>query len=222
MEYEITNQPAFAELVVALDADEGVRAEAGSLASHSGTVDIKKETEEGLLDALSRSARAEKRPFLATFTANQPGTITLAPPFPGDIFHYELQDEALFTPSSSFLAAELGITFDTAVGDESTFVECGGDFLLELSGSGLVFLSSYGMVSVVSLDPGEQHVVDTGHVVAFEDTVGFSVRRHDGIQSASRGDGGQICKFEGPGTIWTQSRSPAAFLSWLVPNLREY
>ncbi len=62
-------------------------------------------------------------------------------------------------------------------------MECSGDFLLEISGTGLAFLSSYGAVSVVSLDPGETYLVDSGHVVAFEGTVDFDVQRADRIRS---------------------------------------
>ncbi len=215
MEYEITNQPAFAELVLTLDSGEKIRGESGALVSYSGAVEIPTETEK----SLEHASFGENTPFSTTFVSNRPGTVRLAPPFPGDIFHYELRDESLYVQSCSFLAAESGIDFDAKFSADETFVGCSGDFLLELSGAGLVFLSSYGAVSVVSLDPGERYVVDTGHVVAFEGTVDFSVNRVDGIRSPDDGQGGLLCELEGPGTIWTQSRSPVALLSWILPNL---
>ncbi len=215
MEYEITNQPAFAELVLTLDADEEIQAESGSLVSHSATVSVPSDT----TPSLERSVSGEKVAFSTTFAANNPGTVRLAPPFPGDIFHYELRDETLYVQSCSFLAAEPGIDFDAPFDEEETFVECSGDFLLELSGAGLAFLSSYGAVSVVSLDPGETYLVDTGHVVAFEGSVDFDVTRADSIQSPTGRRGGLLCELEGPGTIWTQSRSPVALLRWSLPNV---
>ncbi|ODR81930.1 TIGR00266 family protein [Haladaptatus sp. W1] len=211
MEYEITNQPAFAELLLTLDADEEIRVEAGSLVSHSAGVEVPPDSEA----LLERSVLGEETPFSTTFAADHPGTIRLAPPFPGDIFHYELRDETLYVQSCAFLAAESGIDFE----EKGSFVECAGDFLLELSGSGLAFLSSYGAVSIVSLDPGERYILDTGHVVAFEGSVDFEVTRVDTVHSHAGGRGGLVCELEGPGTIWTQSRSPVALLSWIVPNL---
>lgn len=215
MEYEITNQPAFAELVLTLDADEEIRAESGTLVSHSDTVSIASESS----TALERTVLGEETPFSTTLSADLPGTVRLAPPFPGDIFHYELRDETLYVQSCSFLATESGIDFDATFSDEETFVDYSGDFLLELSGAGLAFLSSFGVVSVVSLDPGERYVVDPGHVVAFEGTVDFEVHRVDGVRSHVDEGGGLLCELEGPGTIWTQSRSPVALLGWVLPNL---
>ncbi len=62
MEYEITNQPAFAELLLTLDADEEIQAESGSLVSYSATV----ERAQLGYDAVARSTRlsaAEARFF---------------------------------------------------------------------------------------------------------------------------------------------------------------
>ncbi|WP_266079016.1 TIGR00266 family protein [Haladaptatus caseinilyticus] len=219
MDYEITNRPAFTQLELTLESNEEIRAEAGSLVSHSKNVEVTAGMDDELVESLSDSMFDERRPFSTTFSANRPGTVTLAPPFPGDIFHYELRDESLYTPSSSFLAVEPGVGLDAELSGGRAFVESEGDFLLELSGSGLSFLSSYGAISVVSLNSDERYVVDTGHVVAFEQTVGFSVSRLSGVRSPAESGDGLICEFEGPGTIWMQSRSPAAFLTWLVPNL---
>ncbi|MCO8253655.1 TIGR00266 family protein [Haladaptatus sp. AB618] len=215
MEYEITNQPAFAELVLTLEAGEEIRAESGALVSYSGTVELSPGTDE----TPEHASLGEGTPFSTTFAADQPGTVRLAPPFPGDIFRYELRDESLYVQSCSFLAAESGIDFEATFSGEEAFVKCAGDFLLELSGAGLAFLSSYGAVSVVSLDPGERYVVDTGHVVAFEGPVDFDVHNVDGLRSPGDGRGGLLSEFEGPGTIWLQSRSPVALLSWLLPNM---
>lgn len=192
--------------------------EGGNVAVEGGDVAVEGgETGRGFLEALKRTALDE--PFAVNaFEADGPAKLTLAPPLPGDLFNYELRGESLFVQSSSFLAAEADVDFDAAFDDERSFFGGEGLFLLELSGAGLVFLSSYGAISVVSLDSGERHVVDTGHVVAFEDSVDVDVQRVDGLTSAMD-DEGLVCEFEGPGNIWRQSRSPDAFLAWLAPNL---
>jgi uncharacterized protein (AIM24 family) len=94
-----------------------------------------------------------------------------------------------------------------------------GLFLLTLSGSGPAFLSSYGAIDEVEVGPGDSLVVDTGHIVAFEETLEFSVERVGGLKSTLFSGEGLVCEFSGEGTVWTQTRSPDAFLSWLIPKL---
>ncbi len=221
MDYEKVHQPSFAEFELMLDAGDAVRTEAGSMVSYSGSMSVASGDEEdadrGPFEGLERAALSDSF-VVNTFEADGPATLTLAPPFPGDISPYELRGESLYVQSTSFLAAEAAVDLDVAFDGERTFFGGRDTFLLELVGAGLTFLSSYGAVSVVSLDSGERHVVDTGHVVAFEDSVDVEVQRVDGLTSAMD-DEGLVCEFEGPGNIWRQSRSPDAFLAWLGPNL---
>ncbi|WP_227353385.1 TIGR00266 family protein [Haladaptatus salinisoli] len=221
MEYEITNRPSFAELVATLDEGDRIRLESSSLVSHTQGVEITSNDRGGLTASLKETLLGDDATFSTVLTANRPGTVTVAPPFPGDIVHYELREETLYVQSCSFLAAQPDVEFDAEFSRDKTFVENESDFLLELTGSGLSFMASYGAISVVSLDPGETYVVDTGHVVAFEETVDFSVRRVEGVKSLRGTEEGCLAEFEGPGTIWTQSRSPSAVLAWLVPNLSD-
>ncbi|WP_458190525.1 TIGR00266 family protein [Haladaptatus sp. NG-WS-4] len=218
MDYQFTNRPTFADLELTLADDERIRAAAASVVSFSQGISVESD-DGGLPESKRRSVLDPDTQFSTIVTANYPGTVTLAPPFPGDVSHYELRDETLYVQSCSFLAAEPTVELDAEFSDDETFAEGDCDFLLELSGAGLAFLASYGAISVVSLDPGEEHVVDTGHVVAFEETVDFSIRHVEGAKSPYGTGRGLFCEFEGPGTIWTQSRSPATFLAWLVPNL---
>jgi uncharacterized protein (TIGR00266 family) len=91
--------------------------------------------------------------------------------------------------------------------------------MLRLSGTGPAFVSSYGAIERHDVAPGETVVVDTGHVVAFEETLEFDVRRIGGLRSTLFSGEGLVCEFRGEGTVWTQTRSPDAFLSWLIPKL---
>ncbi|MEF8862750.1 MAG: AIM24 family protein, partial [Haloarculaceae archaeon] len=77
----------------------------------------------------------------------------------------------------------------------------------------------YGAVEPVELDAGERHVVDTGHVVAFTEEVSWDVTRVGGLKSSLLSGEGLVCEFGGPGTVWLQTRSHDAFLSWLIPQL---
>ncbi|MDZ7730902.1 MAG: TIGR00266 family protein [Natrialbaceae archaeon] len=220
MDHSIDHQPAFALLHIDLERDESIMAEAGAMVSHTDGMEIS--TNRGstsLLGSVKRSVLGGESFFQNTFTATDPGHVTLAPPIPGDITRQDLENETIYVQSGSYLAADPEITIDTSFGGAKSFFGGEGLFLLELDGSGPTFLSSYGAIEERTLEAGEQYVVDTGHIVAFEGQVDFSVNRVGGLKSTLLSGEGLVCTFEGPGTVWIQSRSQDAFLSWLIPQL---
>jgi uncharacterized protein (TIGR00266 family) len=218
MNHEIDHRPSFALLTVDVEPGESVRSEAGAMVSMSSGIEVETNASGGVLSSLKRSVLGGESFFANTFTANESGHVTLAPPLPGDVVHHEL-DGTLFVQSGSYLASDAGVEIDTAFGGGSTFFGGEGLFLLELTGSGPAFLSSYGAIDTVDLAAGESYTVDTGHVVAFEGETTFDVRRVGGLKSTLFSGEGLVCEFTGPGRVWLQTRSTDAFLSWLVPKL---
>jgi uncharacterized protein (TIGR00266 family) len=219
MEHDIGHRPSYAQLTLSLDAGETIRAEAGAMVSYAGDVDVETGAEGGLLKSLSRSVFGGESFFMNSFTANGPSELCLAPALSGDVQHHELTGETLFVQSTSFLASDPAVDVDTTFGGGRSFLGGEGLFLLELTGSGPAFVSSYGAIDAHHVEAGETRVVDTGHVVAFEETLDFDVRRVGGLKSTLFSGEGLVCAFSGEGTVWTQSRSPDAFLAWLVPKL---
>jgi len=219
MRHEINHRPSFALLTVDLDAGESLRAEAGAMVSHDDGIDVETDASGGILNSIKRSVLGGESFFQNTFTAREAGHVSLAPPLPGDIVRHDLADETVYVQSGSYLASEPAVALDTKFGGGKTFFGSEGLFLLEATGSGATFLSSYGAIEAVELDAGETYAVDTGHVVAFEGSTDFSVERVGGLRSTLFSGEGLVCRFTGPGTVWLQTRSEDAFLSWLVPKL---
>jgi uncharacterized protein (TIGR00266 family) len=219
MDHEITHRPSYAQLTLDLEQGETVRAEAGAMVSYGGDLDIETQAEGGLLKSLSRSVFGGESFFMNTYTANGPSTLRLAPALSGDVQHHRLESESLYVQSTSFIASEPGIDVDTEFGGGRTFFGGEGLFLLKLTGTGPAFISSYGAIDEITVEPGETTVIDTGHIVAFEETLDFEVRRVGGLKSTLFSGEGLVCEFSGEGTVWTQTRSPDAFLAWLIPKL---
>ena len=219
MEHEISHRPSYAQLTLDLEAGETVRAEAGAMVSQSPGIDVETRAEGGLLKSLSRSVFGGESFFMNTFTASEAGTLQLAPALSGDVSHHALSDETLYVQSTSFLASEPSVDVDTEFGGAGTFFGGEGLFLLRLEGTGEAFLSSYGAIDETTVDAGETHIVDTGHIVAFEDSLDFSVRKVGGLKSTLFSGEGLVCEFSGEGRLWTQTRSPDHFLAWLIPQL---
>jgi uncharacterized protein (TIGR00266 family) len=220
MRHEIRHRPSYALLDVSLEAGEAITAEAGAMVSHTDGIEIKTDRGGGgLLSSVKSSVLGGESFFRNTFTAPEGGSVTLAPPLPGDIVHHELDDETVYVQSGSYIAAERGIDLDTKFGGTRSFFGGEGLFLLSLTGSGPTFFASYGAVDRVDLDADERHVVDTGHVVAFTEGTSWDVTRVGGLKSSLLSGEGLVCEFTGPGTVWLQTRSHDAFLSWLIPQL---
>jgi uncharacterized protein (TIGR00266 family) len=219
MEHEIDFRPSFSLLTLALESGETIRTEAGAMVSYDDGIDIETAANGGLFGSLKRSLLGGESFFQNTFTAREAGEVTLAPPLPGDIVAHDLDGETLFVQSGSYLASSRDIELDTQFGGGRSFFGGEGLFLLRLDGTGAAFLSSYGAIQEKELTDGQKYTVDTGHIVAFESTTTFDVRAVGGLRSTLFSGEGLVCEFEGPGRVWIQTRSPDAFLTWLIPKL---
>ena len=80
-------------------------------------------------------------------------------------------------------------------------------------------LSSFGAIYPVEVD-GE-YIVDSGHIVAFNETLDFTITKagKSWIHSFLSGEG-LVCKFKGKGTVWCQSHNPGSFGASLTPSLK--
>ena len=219
MQHEILYRPSYSLLKVDLSGGESICAEAGAMVSMSGGVEIQTAARGGIFGALKRSVLGGESFFMNTFNASEAGEVTFAPSLPGDVWAVELNGQTLYAQSGAYMASSPGIEVDTKWGGAKTFFSKEGFFLLKISGTGTVFLSSYGAIHEIGLDSGQRYTVDTGHMVAFDEGVNYSVRRVGGLKSTLFSGEGLVCELTGPGKIMIQTRSADAFLSWLIPQL---
>ncbi len=219
MKHEILYKPSYSLAVVNMECDEEIVAESGAMVSMSSGIAIETSARGGLFGGLARKFLGGESFFLNTFHADEAGEITLAPPLPGDVFHTDMRNETLLVQSGSYMASSRDISVDTQWGGARTFFSKEGLFLLRVQGSGDLFLSSYGAIHIKELRRGESYIVDTGHMVAFDETVDYQVTRVGGLKSTLFSGEGLVCQLTGPGRILIQSRSADSFLSWLIPQL---
>ena len=219
MDYEILHKPSYALARVQMNRGEQVQAETGAMVSMSDTIKIETSSRGGIFGGLRRSVLGGESFFVNTFTAQDRGEVTLAPSLPGDIEVVELHNETLLVQSGSFLAATMNIEVDSQWGGARSFFSKEGLFLLRCSGRGLLFISSYGAIHRIDLAPREGYTVDNGHMVAFDDSIRYEVGRSGGWKTTLLGGEGLVCKLEGPGRFFMQTRSEDAYLSWLLPKL---
>jgi len=219
MEHEILYRPSYSLLKLSMKKGETLCAEAGAMVSMSSAIEMQTAMKGGLFGALKRSLLGGESFFINTFLAQDQGELTLAPALPGDIAAVELKGQTIFAQSRSYIASSPEITVDTKWGGAKTFFSKEGLFLLKIGGNGKVFLSSYGAIHEIDLAPGQKYIVDTGHMVAFGEGVGYAVKAVGGLKSTLFSGEGLVCDLTGPGKIMIQSRSADAFLAWLIPQL---
>jgi len=192
------------------------------MVSMSEGVSLETKAAGGILASLTRSLLGGESFFMNDYQAPaNGGVITLAPALPGDMMVVNQDGErALMVQSGSYIASSMDIAVDTKWGGAKTFFASEGLFLLRCSGQGTLILSSYGAIHELKLASGQRYTVDTGHLVAFDEGIGFTVRAVGGLKSTLFSGEGLVVDLTGPGRVLLQTRSTDAFLTWLMPQVQ--
>lgn len=218
MQVNLRHNPSFAIARLLLAPNEPVRVESGAMAMHSPGMKLESRSSGGVVQGLKRSVLAGESFFTTTYTAPpQGGWVDVAGVLPGDILPIDIQpDRPFYIARGNWLANSYGTEIETKWGGRASLFGGEGGFGLNCHGQGTAIVSVFGAIDIVDLQPGEQIVVDTGHVVAYDLNIQFRMRRAvEGrtIQSMKSGEG-FVFDFAGPGRLYLQSRNPSAFAQW--------
>lgn len=218
-EYEIQHAPAYASLTIKLLADQTIMVESGAMAAMDSHIKIKSKVKGGLMKSVGRMFGGESL-FMSEFTAvGKPGELILSPGVPGDITHYPITpNQGLIIQSSGFVACDPNVNLDSKFQGLKGFFSGESLFMLRASGEGSVWICSYGGILEVPVDGS--YVVDTGYIVAFEDTLSYQVEVLGGLswknlKTSVFGGEGLVCRFSGQGRLWIQARDISPFLGFL-------
>ena len=225
MQYEILARPAASVAKLSLSANETITCEVGAMIAMTTGIAVettsgKKGGSGGFLKGLKRMFAGENY-FLNHFTAQAPDqSLIIGPTMLGDIVHHDLRGGCLVVQGSSWLASETGVSIDaTWQGFGKAIFSGEGLFWVKCSGQGSVFLSSFG--AIYEVDVEDEYIVDTGHIVAFEDTLQFRiVKAGRSLIGSFLGGEGLVCKFKGQGKLYCQSHNPPNFGKLIGPKLK--
>lgn len=224
MNIDIKYGPGNAAACIQLDGGEQVTAEGGAMIGMSKGVTIKteamKRSQGGLLGALKRMAAGESF-FINTFTAGHAGgDVWVAATLPGDMAVLELDGSAkIIVQSGSYVATSTDVSIDLGWAGFKSLFSKEGLFWIQLGGTGQAVINSFGAIFAIDVD-GE-YIVDTGHIVAFEETLDFSLSKAGkSWMSSFLGGEGLVCKFKGRGRVWCQSHNSPGFGRTLGPKLK--
>ena len=168
----------------------------------SGNIKVEGKMEGGILGGLARKFLSGESLFFQHLTAQgQAGEAVLAPPIPGDVSAYELTGNTLCITSGGFLAAEESVKIETKMQNLGKGLFSGaGLFVVKASGTGTLFFNSFGAIYPLELQ------VDMNYKVT---------KASSGIMSSLTSGEMLVCKFTGPGKVYTQSRNPGSFGCWV-------
>jgi uncharacterized protein (TIGR00266 family) len=216
--FNISLRPDFSLLTVQLQQGQKVFAEPSAMASMSPTLTLKAGLKGGALKSLGRMFGGESL-IVNTFTATSgPGEVVFAPGHLGDTQHYRLTGGSLLLQRGAYMANSEGVEINGKWQGAKGFFSGEGLVLLKASGVGDVFFNSYG--AILQIDVTNDYYVDTGYVVAFEDTLQYQVQvvpglRGGGFKRLFFSGEGLVCRFSGQGKVWVQTRYSSPYLSWI-------
>ncbi len=219
MKYNIEFRGSYALLEVSLGYGESVKVEPGAMVYMKGPIEVQTSTG-GIWKALKRTFLGGENFFMNTYSSKGDSKLGIASQLPGDIDVIP-NNGTLFVQSTSFLACDPNVDMDVSFSGFRGFFSGEGIFLLKLQGYGDIAVSSFGGIKMIDITPGEIVTIDTGHVVAFDGTLSYSVRTFGGIKSTLFGGEGLVCDFSGSGRVYIQTRNYPAFVQWiksLVPR----
>ena len=207
MKYEIRGG-VFPVVICELENGEKMITEKGAMSWMSPN--MKMETVGGGLGKMFSKAFSGESMFQNIYTAQGgPGMIAFGSCFPGKILPVEIRPgKELIVQKSAFLASEAGVELSIHFNKKLGAGFFGGEgFIMQrLSGSGIVFLEIDGELVEYDLAPGQQMVIDTGNVAAFDSTVSIDIQQVPGIKNKLLGGEGLFnTTLTGPGKIWLQT-----------------
>ncbi|MEL6438072.1 MAG: TIGR00266 family protein [Cyanobacteria bacterium J06621_8] len=215
MEIELLHQPDSAIAHVKLDAGEEILAEAGAMIAMSDRLHVNTTMRRGrqgggIMGGLKRVLAGESL-FLSQFTSHEDGNeIWLAPKLIGDLLIYDMSGQDLIVQATSYLACSSEVDVNLGFEGIKTLFSGESVFWLTLSGHGKAILTSFGGIYAIPVN-GE-YIVDTGHIVAFERTLDFSVTKANPSWIGSfLGGEGLVCRFRGQGTVYCQTHNVGGF-----------
>ena len=208
MKYQIVGDTLPA-VICQLEPGEKMITEGGGMSWMSPNMLMETTSNGGIGSMIGRMFSGEKT-FQNVYTAQGgEGMIAFASCFPGSIRAFEIAPgQEMILQKSAFLAGEVGIEMSVFFNKKLGTGFFGGEgFIMQrIRGQGTVFAEFDGHVVEYELAPGQQIVVDTGHLAAMTASCQMDIRSVPGVKNMLFGGEGIFNTIiTGPGRVWLQT-----------------
>lgn len=214
MKATIHGNPDFGHLTVDLEPNEHLLCESGAMAYMDPGMELNSKLMGGCWQAFIRKIFAGESLLVGDYHHPRGGSITISPAIPGSVLQRKIKPgETFFMQGGAFMAGSPSLELGTAFGGCRALFSGEGAFFLTVQGSGELFFNAYG--GVVEKEVDGEYVVDTGHLVAWEDTLEWTIGKMGSLKTAFLSGEGLVMNFKGHGRIWLQSRTMGGLAGWL-------
>ncbi|RLE72334.1 MAG: TIGR00266 family protein [Thermoprotei archaeon] len=218
MKYEIKYRPSYSMLVVYLDQDESIMAEAGAMSYMTPNIEIRtRMRQRSIWSALKLSVIGAQSFFVNEYIArNGPGEIGLVAAPIGDVTVLKVSPgRGYIIQKASYIASTPNISLDIKWQGFTKGLFGQGLFMIKAEGEGDLFINTFGAIDRHDLLPGEKLIVDNFHLVAFSSSCNYVVRRIGGLKELFLSGEGLVVEITGPGEVYLQTKNLSEFVNWL-------
>ncbi|KAJ5475516.1 hypothetical protein N7539_007803 [Penicillium diatomitis] len=204
--YRISHRDSNSLLTIQLAVGCPLKAKPGVMIAMSTTMSLRGELTFGWKKLIAGGELA-----MSHYTG--PGELLLAPSVLGDMMVLRLDGEQEWKLGrDAFVAMTSGVTHDyVRQGIAKAFFSGEGLFIYKFGGKGLLWLQSFGAIVRKDLKEKEEYFVDNGHLVGWNCKYKIERAAAGGIISGLSSGEGLACRFEGPGTVYIQTRNLNVF-----------
>jgi uncharacterized protein (TIGR00266 family) len=218
MRHEIKYKPSYSMLVVNLEPNEKITAEAGALTYMDPTIEAHtRKREKSLLGSLGLSLIGRQSFWVNDYTASGgPGEVAFVSAPVGDIEMLEVKPgQGYVIQKAAYIASTESVDLDVKWEGFTKGLFGQGLFMIKATGSGKLFINTFGAIDKHTLNLGQTLIVDNFHLVAFSDTCRYKVTKFGGLKETLLGGEGLVTQITGPGDLYIQTKNLSEFVEWL-------
>jgi len=218
MDFEIKYKPSYSMLVVKLQPREKIVAESGAMTYMDPGVEVHtRKRETSLLGMLGLALFGRQSFWVNEYTAKDAqGEVAFVSAPVGDIEKLVIRpDQGYVIQKSAYIASTENVDLDVKWEGFTKGLFGQGLFMIKVSGSGTLFINTFGAIDKHVLQPRQSLVVDNFHLVAFSSTCSYKVTKFGGLKETILGGEGLVTNIVGPGEVYIQTKNLGEFVEWL-------
>lgn len=218
MKYDIKYKPSYSMLVVNLEPNESITAEAGAMTYMDPNIEVKtRRREKSILGTIGLKLIGGQSFFVNDYIAQKKSSEVAFVSAPvGDIETLDVNpNQGYIVQRSSYIANTQNVELDIKWQGFTKGLFGQGLFMIKVSGNGTLFINTFGAIDKHTLKSDETLIVDNFHLVAFSDSCDYKVRKFGGLKSTLLGGEGLVTEIRGPGDVYIQTKNLREFVEWL-------
>jgi len=205
-------------VVATLDQGETITAESGSMTYMTPNIEVRtRKREKSLLGTLGLSLIGGQSFWVNDYTAiNGQGEAAFVAAPVGDVKQLDIAPGSGYViQKSAYVVSTQGIDLDVKWEGFTKGLFGQGLFMLKATGSGQMFINTFGAIDTHTLAPGQTLIVDNFHLVGFSETCSYKVIRFGGLKETLLGGEGLVTQITGPGDVHIQTKNLQEFSEWI-------